>query len=105
MTPTDSSRQRALASAVRRAAVAACEQRLTAGVVVFADIREEQMHLEHLATLIECGEVESPAVLGLIEHIVAQQDTPAHRATELVAILEAVEHYAGQGDPQEGSNE
>jgi hypothetical protein len=100
MAPTDSLHRRALAAAVRRTANLAYEQRLRAGVVAFADVRREQVQLEHLATLLECGELTSTWLLELIEQIVGQHDKPAETATRLVAVLEAVQHYAGDGEAE-----
>jgi hypothetical protein len=71
-----SSPRKRLAEAVRFAAAARHQRRLGAGVVAFADVREEQELLERLARLVEAGEPLDPPLAASVERIAAELAPP-----------------------------
>lgn len=65
-----------LGARIRGAAATRLDRRTRAGVVVVADIREEQELLGRLVALVERGEPLSAEVFGTVQRLVAEEAPP-----------------------------
>jgi hypothetical protein len=74
---------------VRHAAASRPERRLAAGVVVVADVRDEQELLERLASLVDRGWPLSPEVFAAVERMARETSPPSLPSAlrELRALL------------------